>query len=140
LNEWSVRALAFGYVQVIDAVECGRLGIECESDSPAEEIRAGAGRPVLDIAPAMFPSSDAQSGSTDLLASLDAAIAHCGRWRGEFWAGATAVLTDLRTVVAVAVEPDRPSEQPVGLLTIPRSRLQPELRVREEERVAHAVA
>ena len=116
LNEWSIRALAYGYVQVIDSEECCRLGIECESDPPAEEIRAVAGAVVVEIAPA-------QLDGAALLASLDVAIAHCGRWRGEFWAGATARLTDLRAAAALAVESGRS-----------------ELHPREEERVSHAVA
>ena len=116
LNEWSIRALAYGYVQVVDSEECGRLGIECESDAPAEEIHTGAGAAVVEIAPA-------RPDGADLLASLDAAITHCGRWRGEFWAGATALLTDLRTAAAVAVESGRI-----------------ELHPREKERVSHAVA
>lgn len=116
LNEWSVRALAYGYVQVIDSEQCRLLGIECESNPPAEEIRTGAGAAVVEIAPA-------RPDGADLLISLDAAIAHCERWRGEFWAGATARLTDLRTAAAIAVESGRS-----------------ELHQREEERVSHAVA
>jgi hypothetical protein len=130
LSEWSIRALAFGHIQVIDPEECCRLGIECESDAPSEEIGAGAGAAVVEIAPAMSPSIWARPEGAGLLASLDAAIAHCAQWRGEFWVDATARLADLRTAAAVAVERGWNAEL----------RLQHELRVREKERVSHAVA
>jgi hypothetical protein len=57
LSEWSARAVAFRYVQVIDHEECRRLGFECETSSPAGEIRAGVARPVFEIAPAIFRSN-----------------------------------------------------------------------------------
>jgi len=130
LNEWSIRALAFGHIQVIDPEECCRLGIECQSDPPSERTGAGAVATVVRIAPAVSPSVWARPEGAGLLASLDAAIAHCARWRGEFWVNATARLADLRTAAAVAVERGRNAEV----------RVQHEVRVRDEERVSHAVA
>lgn len=67
LSEWSIRAVAFRYVQVIDREECRRLGFDCETYSPAEEIRAGGTTPVLEIATARFPSNGTRAESTFLV-------------------------------------------------------------------------
>jgi hypothetical protein len=67
LNEWSMRAVAFRYVQVIDHEECRRLGFECETYSPAEQIRVGGPRPVLEIATARFPSNGTRAESALLV-------------------------------------------------------------------------
>jgi hypothetical protein len=110
LNDWSIRALALGYVQVIDAkafaVCCG---VDCEDRTYLEvaeprlaEVRAlpapPEGRPI------------------DVLASLDLAIARCEEGHDEFWMRAATLLRDLRAAATAR------------------------LRQRDEERVSHAVA
>jgi len=67
LSEWSARAVAFRYVQVIDHEECRRLGFECETSSPAEELRAGVARPVSEIARAKFPSNGTRAEGASLV-------------------------------------------------------------------------
>ena len=52
---------------------------------------------------------------SDLIAALDASIAHCEEWRDEFWMRTATLLRDLRAVAAA-------------------------MPVCEEERVSHAVA
>ncbi|HEY1203654.1 MAG: hypothetical protein ABSH46_19575 [Bryobacteraceae bacterium] len=121
INEWSIRALALGYIQVIDpkafAACCG-VDAEYEASRGNEEIRLAAVRPLLARQESGLSGSPAESG--DLIATLDAAIAHCDEWGDEFWARAGALLRDLRAVAA--------------------GRLRHEPPIREEERVSHAVA
>ena len=109
INDWSIRALALGYVQVIDAkafaVCCG---VECE-----DPICFGASEPRL----AEVRALPAPPGGSpiDVLASLDLAIARCEEGHDEFWIGAATLLRDLRMAASAR------------------------LRQRDEERVSHAV-
>ena len=68
---------------------------------------------------------------SDLIAALDASIAHCEEWRDEFWMRTATLLRDLRAVAA-AMDVRRSSG--------PADRLFTGLPVCEEERVSHAVA
>jgi hypothetical protein len=125
INEWSIRALALGYVQVIDpkafAACCG-ADVEYGTNPGGEEIRLAEIRPLL-ARPEGRPS-ESPGKSNDLIAALDVAIAHCEEWGDEFWARAARLLRDLRAAAYQSGE----------------SRLQHELLVRDEERVSHAVA
>ena len=99
LDAWSVRALALGYVQVIDPeafAACCHTDVEYGTNRNAEESDCSA-------APVKRPRGGrAVSGSAgrnavrgrlsvrltepaDLIAALDAAIAHCEEWPDEFW-------------------------------------------------------
>ncbi|HXN45080.1 MAG TPA: hypothetical protein VN893_00470 [Bryobacteraceae bacterium] len=110
INDWSIRALALGYVQVIDAkafaVCCGVEGEEptyFEAPQPRlAEVRA---------LPAPLGGSP-----IDVLVALDIAIARCEEGHDEFWMKAATLLGDLRTAASA------------------------KLRQRDEERVSHAVA
>ena len=157
LNAWSVRALTLGYVQVIDpeafAACCG-ADVECETNHDTEETRTVEVRPMRKSVPHSFPDAAPGVGDppqvmpdgtrpVDLIAALDVAIAHCEEWHGEFWVQTATHLRDLRTVVATALEVRRSSEQGDVLFTVlegGNGSLQYGLRVREEERVSHAVA
>ena len=168
LNAWSVRAMALGHVQVIDPeafAACCRGESEGGTDRDSEEMRLAEGRPVLQSLSQPFPVSpaaaaallsgaadgaqpgggpvDSPGKSLDLMAALDAAIAHCEEWRGEFWVRTATLLRDLRTVAAAALEVQPSSQQTDGLFTVlegGNGGLPHGLRVREEERVSHAVA
>jgi hypothetical protein len=87
--------------------------------------------------------ADSPGKSLDLIAALDVAIAHCEECRDEFWVRTGTLLRDLRTVAAAALEVRRSSEHAEGPFTVIEGgtgSFQHGLRVREEERVSHAVA
>jgi hypothetical protein len=156
LNEWSVRALALGFVQVIDPeafAACCHSDVEYGTNRNTEESDPP---PLPEVAPpeiAPFPITpeatrfggtpvDSAAKHTDLIAALDASIAHCEEWRDEFWVRTATLLRDLRAVAA-AMEVRR-SSQPVERLFTAldggNGAVQHGLRVCEEERISHAVA
>jgi len=168
LNGWSVRAMALGHVQVIDpeAFEaCCRGDLESGADRDIEEVQLTAASPWVNGASREFPDAaaeviaeapvawdgtragggpfDSPGESADLIAALDVAAAHCEEWRGEFWVHMGAHLRDLRTAAAAALTAGRRSEPRDEFLTTSqsgKSRRFQGLRVRDEERVSHAVA
>jgi hypothetical protein len=86
---------------------------------------------------------DSTGESANLIAALDAAVAHCEAWRGEFWVHTATHLRDLRTAALAALEAGRWSEGSDGFFATSLSgkgSLSLGLRVRDEERVSHAVA
>ena len=121
LNGWSVRALALGYIQVIDPeafAACCHLNVECGTIQNAEEAGATAkavsllqprpnailaaaagGMPAAGIRPGNSPAAETGT-SLDLIASLDAAIAECEAWREEFRVRTAALLHDLKAAAA----------------------------------------
>ena len=139
LNAWSVRAWTLGYVQVIDPeafAACGCSDAECGTGQDTEEIRMAEVRPVFKSVLHAFPDTAPGVGArlpvvpngaqpADPVAALDVAIAHCEEWRGEFWERTATLLRHLRTAAAGELDATR---RPQGL------------RVRDEERVSHAVA
>jgi len=148
LNQWSVRALALGYVQVIDHeafAACCRDGAEetrmaavgpaPESDSPpiaAAEMAVGHGGPV---------ALDETQPADSLLAGLDEAIGRCEEWRDEFRFRLAALLRDVRTAVAAALELQRSGGRTDGFFTpfqSAKSGPQFGLHTRDEEHVSHA--
>jgi hypothetical protein len=168
LNEWSVRAMAQGHIQVIDpeAFEAFCRGeVECWSDDDTEEKRLAEVTPVVRVVPNAFSDTasrvtaeasvapdgtgiggapvDSTGESANMIAALDVAVAHCEEWRGEFWAHTATHLRDLRTAALAALEAGRSSERRDGFFATSQSgkgSLSRGLRVREEERVSHAVA
>src|ERR1035441_945455 len=168
LNEWSVRAMAQGHIQVIDpeAFEaCCPDEIECWSDDDTEEKRLAEVTPLVRVVPSAFSETasrvaagapvapdgpdigagraDSPGESANLIAALDVAVAHCEKWRGEFWVHAATHLRDLRTAALAALEAGRWSERSDGFSATAQSgkgSLSRELRIRDEERVSHAVA
>jgi hypothetical protein len=136
LNGWSVRALALGYVQVIDPqafAACCHLDVESGTVCSVEETTDITARPRFSpkdvLPPAGMPAGnrpvEAPVANVEVIAALDATIAHCETWQDEFWVRTATLLRELRAVAA-ALELRRSSEGP-GML------------VREEERVFHAV-
>lgn len=167
LNGWSVRALALGYIQVIDPegfATCCHADVEYGTNRDTEETRLAGVRPVLQSVPQPFPDAapamgaqlpvrpdgtrpsgpvDSPGNRLDLIAALDVAIAHCEEWRDEFWVRTATLLRDLRTVAVAALEVQRSSEQADGLFTAFQSgknSLEPCMSVRAKESVSHAVA
>ena len=168
LNEWSVRAMAQGHIQVIDpeAFEAFCRGeVECWSDDDTEEKRLVEVRPLVRVVPNAFSETapmvtahapvapdgsdiggapaDSTGESANLIAALDVAVAHCEEWRGEFWVHTATHLRDLRTAALAALEVGRSSELRDGFFATSQSdkgSLSRGLRVRDEERVSHAVA
>jgi hypothetical protein len=145
LNEWSVRALALGFVQVIDPeafATCCHSDVEYGTNRNTEE---GDSQPLPEAALAVrapfarAPEAtrleilpvNSRDKSADLIAALDASIAHCEEWHDEFWVRTAILLRDLRAVTAAALE-RQPGE--------PAERLFTGLPVCEQERVSHAVA
>lgn len=163
LNEWSVRAIALGHIQVIDpeAFEASCRGeVECGSDHDAEEMGLAEVRPLVKSVPHAFPDAarevaaeappasggvesggpvDSAGESLELIAALDAAVARCEDWRGEFWVRTGAHLRDLRTAALAALEVGRSSERRDEFFTTSQGS-KVGLRVRDKERVSHAVA
>ena len=168
LNEWSVRAMAQGHIQVIDpeAFEaCCRGEVECWSDDDTEEKRLAEVTPLVRVVPNAFSETaprataqapvapggsdiggapvDSTGESANLIAALDVAVAHCEEWQGEFWAHTATHLRDLRTAALAALEAGRSSERRDGFFATSASgkgSFSQGLRVRDEERVSHAVA
>src|ERR1039458_10318286 len=168
LNGWSVRAMAQGHVQVIDPqawAVCCRDDVECGTGRDMEEVRLAEVKPWVKNGRRAFPDAavemraeapagwdgtlagggtvDSTGESADLIAALDVAVAHCEEWRGEFWAHLAAHLRDLRTAALAALEAGRSSERRDGFFATSASgkgSFSQGLRVRDEERVSHAVA
>ena len=163
LNEWSVRALALGFVQVIDPeafAACCHAELVYLSDYDSEdcaEVRpalASDSQRLTDAASAagapgpMAPEAtrlggmrvDSLEQGADLIAALDASIAHCEEWRDEFWVRTATLLRDLREVAAATLQPRHASEQTFNALEDCPGATRSGLRVCEEERVSHAVA
>jgi hypothetical protein len=160
LNGWSVRAMAQGHVQVIDPeafAVCCLDGVESGTSRDIEEVRLAevgplarsaphAFREAAEVgaeAPAAWDRTRAAGGPVDLVAALDVAVAHCEEWRGEYWVHMATHLRDLRTAAWAALEAGRSSERRDGFLATSQcgqGSLSPGLRVRDEERVSHAVA
>jgi hypothetical protein len=150
LNQWCVRALALGYVQVIDhaafAACCGdgagetqlaAVGPAPESDSPS--IAATAEMAVGHRGPAKLDGT--QPAADSWLAGLDEAIGRCEEGRDEFWFRLGALLRDVRTAAAAAVELQRSNGRTDGFAApfqAARSGLQFGLHSRDEEHVSHA--
>jgi hypothetical protein len=168
LNGWSVRAMAQGHVQVIDPeafAVCCRDDAGGGTGHDIEEVRLAEVRPLIKSgrhaladeaapggpeAPGAWDEARAGAGpvdspgeSADLMAALDVAVAHCEEWRGEFWVRTAAHLRDLRTAALAALEVGRSSERRDGFFAASASgkgSFSQGLRVRDEERVSHAVA
>jgi hypothetical protein len=168
LNEWSVRAMAQGHIQVIDpeAFEaCCRDDAEWRSDDDAEELGLAGVRPLVRVVPNAFSETasratveapvapdgtdigagpaESPGENANLIAALDVAAAHCEEWRGEFWVNTATHLRDLRTAALAALEVGCSSERRDDFFATSQSgrdSLSRGLRVRAEERVSHAVA
>ena len=169
LNEWSLRALALGYVQVIDPeafAACCRDEADGGGDRETEGVRLAEVRPLIksgrhaladEAAPGVGPESpgawdearvgagpvDSPGETASLMAALDVAVAHCEEWRGEFWVRTAAHLRDLRMAALAALEVGRSSERRDAFFATSASgkgSFSQGLRVRDEERVSHAVA
>ena len=166
LNEWSVRAMAQGHIQVIDpeAFEaCCHGDSEWRGDDD-EEMGLAEVRPLVKRVPHEFPVAalelaaeappapggvesggtvDSAGQSSALIAALDAAVARCEDWRGEFWMRTGTHLRDLRTAALAALEVGRSSERRDEFFATSESgkgSLSLGLRARDEERVSNAVA
>ena len=128
LNGWSVRALALGYIQVIDPeafAACCHVDVEYGTCS-AEEV--GAAAKAVSVPAGQQSRRPRLAQALDLIASLDAAIAECEAWREEFRVRTAALLHELRAAAAAL---DREAKtDPAGRRGCGS----------EEERVSHAVA
>jgi hypothetical protein len=153
LNSWSVRALELGYVQVIDPEafaacchadrEGARYTEEVPPAEPSRLVVTGVSQQLQD-APQLLaavlpgPGGTGKGGavgqSKELIDSLDAAIAHCEDWEGEFWMRMATLLYDLRTAAAVGLELRHSNKEADGPLS------QLEMSACDEERISHAVA
>ena len=152
LNQWSVRALALGYVQVIDQeafAACCRDDTEGGMSRGVEEIQLAAvgtapdsvSLPMPDEEPAVDRARPERRPADPLVAALDDAIVHCEEWRDEFWFRLAMLLREVRTAAAAALELQWPGERTDGLFAaFPNGKSSPQhgLRIREEEHVSHA--
>lgn len=168
LNNWSVRALALGYVEIIDPeafAECCRMNVEYGTDREQEEIQMAELQPSPEEhprrfaevaaavrAPAALLPGETQSGellnelparSAKVIDALDAAISHCEEWSDEFWVRTATLLRDLREVAVAALEPHCSIAQTDGRFTTfqgGKGHSQRELHQIDEEHISHAVA
>ena len=168
LNEWSLRALALGYVQVIDAEAfeaCCRGDAERGTDHETEEVRLAEVRPLVKSVRHLFPDAatgvaaqaparpngmetgggpvDSSGESFELIAALDVAVARCEEWRGEFWMRTGTHLRDLRTAALAALEVGRSSQRRDEFFAASQSgkgSVSRGVRMHDKERVSHAVA
>ena len=168
LNNWSVRALALGHVEIIDPeafAECCRTDAGYGTDREREEILMAEREPSPEPlsrrfaevtaavrAPAALPPGEARSGESlnelparnaKVIDALDTAISHCEEWNGEFWVRTATLLRDLRAVAANALEPRQPIAQTDGRFTKlqgGKGHSQHVLQPSDEEHISHAVA
>jgi hypothetical protein len=160
LDAWSVRALALGYVQVIDPdafARCCREGAEGGIDDDPEEVLPPEGG----LAPRCVPKPVA--GATPLrgrerpeatrvvsveegarpMVTPDRAIERCEELREELQALAVTLLRELRTVEGMARELRRSREQADAFASSFQRHeidIAPGLSVSQDEQVSHAVA
>jgi hypothetical protein len=152
LNQWSVRALALGYIQVVDPeafAACCRDDTEDAMSRGVEEIQLAAVGPAPDSVSFSMPAAEPALGEArpemrpadPLVAALDEAIMRCEEWRDEFWFRLAMLLREVRTAAVAALELQWPGERADGFFTAFQSGKgspQHELRIREEEHVSHA--
>ncbi len=166
LYAWSVRAMALGYVQVIEPdafARCCHEDVEYESDDDPGEARPGDSRPAPGSPPKAvtraIPTlgervlSDRQGSENRSFVSteegvrpmltLDRAIERCEALCEEVRMLAATLLRELRTVEGMALELRRSREQmnvfAAGFRSGESDR-EPSLSLGQEERVSHAVA
>jgi hypothetical protein len=165
LDAWSVRAVALGYVQVIDPdgfARCCREGVEYGGDDDREEVQSAGGG----LAPERVPKPVARPAtargehvaadrersedrravllpeSARPVVALDRAIERCEELREEFQLVADALLRELRTVEGMTLELRRSRVEADGFAARFQSGeidCQPRLSVSQEEQVSHAV-
>jgi hypothetical protein len=168
LNNWSVRALALGYVEIIDPEafsECCRIDVAYGTDreqeamrmaerefSPEEHPRRFAEVAAKVRAPAALLPGERRSGAwinelparnAKVIDALDAAISHCEEYSDEFWVRTATLLRDLREVAVAALEPHCSIVQTDGRFTTFRGgegHSRHELHQIDEEHISHAVA
>jgi hypothetical protein len=168
LNTWSVRALALGYVEIIDPeafAECCRVDVESQGDHDREESHLVEQGYSAERLARQFPQAAASAHAavallhggtvsgdepgewtrknTAVIEALDAAILHCEGWSDEFWLRTATLLRDLRKVAVAAIDSRPPIAQTDGRFTaLPdgKSNARHELRPRDEEHASHAVA
>lgn len=157
LNEWSFRALALGYVQIIDPdafTEICQVDVEYGTERDGPDVRTGDSKPAAGGAPGWFPAVLARGGTppegrqvqsvrecAEVVGALDAAIDRCDQWRGQFRVQLAAVPRAMRTVAVAVPEASRPGEPPDGLFAAISSGESgvPQSLPAREERAAHAV-
>lgn len=154
LDAWSVRAMALGYVQVIDAeafARCCREHADSKDDDPEERPPAESGpgggsvrKPLAHVLAAMEDeSSVAADESGRLTARLDAATERCEELREKFRVLAAMLSRELRAAEEIALELGR-SRQKANVFAAGfeggEIHSQTRLRVNREEEVSHAVA
>lgn len=168
LNNWSIRALALGYVEIIDPeafAECCRMDIDYGTDREQEKIQMAEREPSPEQHPQRLPEgspearaplallsvgtqpgdfrSELPARSAKVVDALDAAIAHCEEWSDEFWLHTATLLRDLREVAAAALELQCPVAPADGRFTTfqgGKDHSQQELQQSDEEHISHAVA
>jgi hypothetical protein len=126
VNEWATRALALGYIQVIDPERfttwSRAQSTGDESSVQALELRA----PLIAVSRSFLarvseerrgekggtgwrPSRSPQAAGAGLVTALDVAIGGCEHKRGEFWSRAATMLRGLRSAIE-AGESLRPAD------------------------------
>jgi hypothetical protein len=107
LNEWVVRALAFGYIQIIDAedfAKCCGMPPNSEEDSAEVQEIAPAVRRVRQRQRAGHPAThQVVKPPQDLIAALDAAIAHCQGRQDDLNLRALSLLRELKSATVTAI-------------------------------------
>jgi hypothetical protein len=139
LNCWSVRALALGYVEVIDPeafAECCRTALECEAGRDAEEdLWDDGGLVPVDRTLQFLETAPSALGPV--------ATAQRKKWGRGFPAHTTTRLHNLGALAASSARPHESYNQTVGPFTAlqsDNSEVADELGSRDEEHVSHAVA
>ncbi len=168
LNTWAARALALGYIDVIDPeafAECCRVdlasGIDRDAEAPrrgerdrdpqgvlehAQEPGPAGSASVVSSMDQLYPQSaqpESRTGRVGTIVALDHAIAHCEEWGNEFWSRAATLLRDLRAVAEAEYESRQSPDQTSGRVPqVHAGEINPhhELGISAEEHLSHAVA
>jgi len=112
-NDWSKRALALGYIQVIDATafdEICRLDEYEGPPKPVTPLKTMRPEPVPFATAVVPPPAEkpVSARAGDLLASLDTAIKRCEEWDEPFWARAAMLLHDIKNAAQAAIDLQNP--------------------------------
>jgi hypothetical protein len=169
LNEWSFRALALGYVQIIDPEafeECCQVDVDYGTDRDSQDTPAGEFTPASGAMSQLFADRivarstraqlepdesreeyrplQSEDAGADLVGALDVAIQRCEDWRGDFWIHMATVLRDMKAAALAAIEFRRSGETVNEIFAAfpngESSSLPHGLHGSDEERVYHAVA
>ncbi len=111
VNEWATRALALGYIQVIDPERFAawgeaRIGTRENPVWAFEQCARVRGKAFAEESDkGWLPSGSLRPADSGMVTALDVAIRRCEQRPGEFWSQAPTLPGDLRSAIEAARVP-----------------------------------